>query len=311
MEFIKLKATLKEKIEPVYLLYGSDNFLINKSIELIVAQCKTEDITKFDDKSSVTEIVMASQTFSMFGDKRVVVVRGVEEKLLKEKELKKYIENPNSECVLILVFAGDKAPVVKCIQFVNCNVIKGDILLKLIAKQFSDNNKKITSSASSLIAKYCQDNFAKIDNEISKIINFYSNVETIEVSHVEEIISKDEDFQIYELGNAICVRDLEKAQTILGRLKSSGVDDYAIFGNLVSMLKRLYYSLKTTCPQDKVAGVLKCSPYAVMYARRDNKRLVPKIASIYKQALDLEYKIKSGQIAIPSAIDILMLEVGA
>jgi len=309
MEFIKLKTTLKETISPIYILWGSDNFLINKSIELITNQTATNDKTKFDEKTNVSEIVTACQTFSMFGDKRLIIVRGVESKLLTE--LKKYIDNPNPDCILILVFTGDKAPTTKNVQIVDCNPIKGDILLKLIAKQFSDGGKKITPTASSLIAKYCADNYAKIDNEISKIINFYTTVDTIEVTHVEEIISKDEDFQVYELGNAITTRDLKKAQTILTRLKSAGVDDYAIFGNLVSMLKRLYFSLKTNTSQDKVAAVLKCSPYAVMYARRDNKRLTPKIATLYKMALDLEFKIKSGQISIPSAIDLLMLEVGA
>ncbi|MCL2755588.1 MAG: DNA polymerase III subunit delta [Firmicutes bacterium] len=309
MEFIKLKATLKEEIAPVYVLFGSDNFLINKSIELVTNALGTLDITKFDEKASMSEIMSVTQTISMFGDKRLVIMRGAEDKHLKE--LKKYLEDPSPDCVLILVLSSEKAPVAKNVQPVDCNPIKGDILLKLIAKQFGDNGKKITPSAASLIAKYCADNYAKIDNEIGKLVNFFSAIDIIDVIHVEEIVSKDEEFQTYELGSAICTRNLEKAQGILARLKSGGVDDYAIFGNLVSMLKRLYYSLATNCPNEKVASALKANPYAIMYARRDNKRLAPRLSEIYKYALNLEYKIKSGQLSIPSAIDLIMMEVGS
>ena len=99
------------------------------------------------------------------------------------------------------------------------------------------------------------------------------------------------------------------AEKVLSNLRAAGVDEYAIFGSLVSHFRRLYYSLSTTAAQEVVASCLKCSPFAVMFARRDNRHLTRQIADIYKQILNLEYKIKSGQLTASSAITIMMLEM--
>ena len=38
MDFVQLKASLKANVEPAYLLYGTDYFLINKAVTLIQSE---------------------------------------------------------------------------------------------------------------------------------------------------------------------------------------------------------------------------------------------------------------------------------
>jgi DNA polymerase III delta subunit len=95
---------------------------------------------------------------------------------------------------------------------------------------------------------------------------------------------------------------MSRADEILRVLRAAGVEDYAVFGGLVSALRRVFYALTCKGTPESVAAFLKCSPYAVIYARRDNRRLAHSISKIYEKALDLEYQIKSGKISVDGAI---------
>ncbi|MCL2586606.1 MAG: DNA polymerase III subunit delta [Firmicutes bacterium] len=298
MDFITLRSALKNGTALIYALHGTDIFLINKAVEMISAGAV---IDRFNDENSVQEIITSANTFDMFGGKRVVLVRGVDEKFLKNKDFTKYVASPNPNTTLILVTTTDK---VKGVEVVNCSPLQGDILFKLIAKQFQDKGKNITSTAATQLARLCNNDFAKISNEIIKLVNF-SEKELIDVELVEELVSKEEEFQTYEFSNAVLKRDFVTANKILETLAVSGVEDYAVFGGLVGTLRRVFYSLLTKSSQDNVAKFLKVNPYSIMYTRRDYKHLTGRIAILYSSALDLEYKIKSGQMSARSAIDLI------
>ena len=305
MQFVTLRQSLTQKVQPAYLLFGSDIFLINKSIELIEKALDTTEVTRFDETATLSQITAAAQTFSMFSSKRLIVVRNISDSSLKE--LKKYLDNPNPDTTLVLVINSEKAPTFKLgIQTVDCSPIQGDILLKLIAKQVGDSGKQITANAATLLAGYCSNNYSKINNELNKLLNLTED-KVLDIRHIEGNVTPNEDYQIFELGNAIAKQDIFKADRILAHMQQSGVEDYAIFGNLVGMYRRLYYALCSKATNDQVASVLKCNPYAVLYARRDNKHLLPKIKSIYKEALELEYKIKAGIVNVTSGIQILKM----
>ena len=64
-----------------------------------------------------------------------------------------------------------------------------------------------------------------------------------------------------------------------------------------------------TTTAQAVAAVLGCSPFAVQYARRDNKHLAPRIKDLYAYALDLEYQIKSGRVGVNNAIVLLTMNI--
>ena len=306
MQFVELKNALKNKVEPIYMLYGTDIFLINKSIELIANALITQEVTKFDETATASRIKMACQTVSLFGGKRMVIVRGVGDAVLKE--LAGYISRPNTDCALVLVYNAEKITA-KNTQTVDCNPMAEAVIVKLIVNQLASQGKQITGQGAMMLSLYCGNNYARIDGEINKLVNFYKDIQILDKQHIEETVTKTEEFQIYELGNAVTKKDLVLSEKILGRLLTAGVEEYAIFGSLVSHIRRLYYSLLTSCQPENVAAILKCSPWAVVYARRDHKYLVPDIGKLYKKALDLEYAIKSGGVSITSAIEILRMAV--
>jgi len=307
MKFIELRTALSLKQDPIYLLYGGDNFLINKSIDLIIKTAEAIDITRYGEDISVKDIIFAANTLSMFGGVRVIIVRRCDSML---KELVPYFKNPNPKCILILTSTSDKEPIgVKQVTAVDCAPITGQVLLKLIAKQVQENLKNITEQGAILLAQYCNNNFARIDNEITKLVHCIDE-KLIDISHIQDLVIKDTpDIPIYEFGNALTRGNLVEATQILENLRTCGTDEYAIFGGLVALLRRLYYSLSTNCENERVAKALFVNPYSIMYARRDNRHLTTRIAKLYKFALNLEYKIKSGQLSTESATNLLQMSI--
>lgn len=306
MDFTSLKTSLKVQVHPVYLLFGNDSFLINKSIQLITQAINAPDTTRLDETASSTAIIAACRTVSMFGDRRLVVVRNIADTITKD--LSKYLASPNKDCILILVSNVDKEPKIKNVQLVDCNPIKdATILQQLICKQVRDAGKTITPAASSLLVNLCANNYSRINNELIKLTNL--DDEKIDTNHVGDFVIATQDFQIYELGNAVCRGDIQGSNKILNNLRAQGFDEYAIFGNLLAQFKRLFFSLTTKASNDAVAQVLKCNPYAVSFARRDNRVLTPKIKTIYAQTINMEYQIKSGALTPTAAVELVVFGV--
>jgi len=313
MKFTELRTALSMKVEPIYLLHGTDDFLINKAIEMITKTFGASDITRYDETASAKDIAIASNTISMFGDKRAVIVRRVSDITLKEKEMSAYFKNPNPGCVLIFTSSAEKAPALGAsgvsVVAVDCAPIIGTVLLKLIAKQVQEGGKNISEAGAAELAKYCNNNYSRIDNEITKLVNCV-DAPIIDAKDIQALVTKQEqELPVYEYGNMLAKGNLAEAGRMLASLRTAGTDEYAIFGGLVSQFRRLYYSLSTTCENERVAKTLGCSPYAIMYARRDNRHLTDKITDIYHFALDLEYKIKSGQLSVESAVELLQMRV--
>lgn len=294
MKFADLKATLRTKISSVYCIYGTDFYLVNKATNLIIeAVGATElDISRLDESASAQDIITECRTISFLGGKRVIVVKPF------VQEINSYLKNPSPDCVLILV--SDKE--IKSTESIDCNPMSVDLIVKIVANNLAKHGKKITPEAAALLCNYCGNVYSRIDGELNKLANYFVECDSLGVDEINQIVTKTEGYQVYELSNAVCSGNIARAEEILRTLQDQGVEDYAIFGNMVSALRRIYYSLSTKGSNESVSAVLGCSPYAVNYARRDYKKLAPRIAKFYDSALDLEYQIKSGKISVNNAI---------
>jgi len=282
MLFAELKATLKTTIAPSYVLFGSDIFLINKAIELILeaAKVQSNNVTRLDEGTDESQINANLRNISMFGGEVAVVVRGLTEtRMILKPDVK----------------AKDTVRV-------DCNPMTQDLVVRMIL-----SGKKLTQDAAVYLAGACENNYARVSQELEKAVNYFKDKPAIDRTDIEQIVTKTESFQIYELSNALLKKDSARADKILQNLVESGIEDYAIFGSLVAFLRRLFYVVTSPQPDGVLAGYLKVHPYAVTSTRRDARGVSrDKAARIYADALDLEYQIKSGKISAKHAVVLVM-----
>ena len=91
----------------IYLLYGTEKYLIDLEINKIIKQHKIDEINiiKYDlDIDFFKEVIDDCQTISLFSNKKLIIVDNPFTELSKEDEnlLENYINSPNLDTILIL-----------------------------------------------------------------------------------------------------------------------------------------------------------------------------------------------------------------
>ena len=303
MDFAQLKASLKTRVEPAYLLYGTDYFLINKAVALIQAALPAAEITKLTDDANGETIVTALGTTSFFNEARLVVATLGEKMSLSA--VNQYLKNPLDGSVLVLISYHEKPDAnLKGATPVNCNPMPAEILVPLIAKQIAPH--QITRAAADYLVEATGGYYTLIDNELTKFLAYYADVPVWDVGHLQPYLTKTLDYQIYELGAAILSHQVTAATRILSWLLSCNTNEYLIFGGVVSQMRRAYYATASTDDINVLGKMLGCSPYAIKYSRRDYGANPAAVKACYARILELEYQIKSGQTTVTAALDALI-----
>lgn len=301
MDFAQLKTSLKSQVSPAYLCYGADHYLLYKAVDLVKAACPDAEVSKFDALTPVEEVLAALPTVSFFASKRLVVYQLPEK--FNVTTLNNYLKNPTPDTVLLLMAFTEKNTFnLKNVVEVNCNPMPAEILVQLIAKQIAP--RTITKDAAQYLVEATGGYYSMIDHELNKLLAFYpaAEVPTLQVSHLSPYLNKTVDYQIYELGSAILGNNVPQAERILQFLLAGNGYEYAVFGGVVSQLRRVYYATATTGDEGPVAKILGCSPFAIKYPRRDFGANKDAVKAKYAQSLDLEYQIKAGQISATHAL---------
>lgn len=134
MDFAQLKTSLKNKIEPAYLLYGADYFLINKAVDLLRNALPNAEFNKFDETATAETVVTALATMGFFSSQRLVVYQLPEKGDLSA--VREYLKHPVPDSVLVLLDYREKTTFnLAAATAVNCNPMPAEILRPLIAKQ--------------------------------------------------------------------------------------------------------------------------------------------------------------------------------
>ncbi len=303
MDFALLKASLKTRVEPAYLLHGTDYFLIHKAVNLITQALPDADVTKFDEDVSGNEITTALSTTSFFTNPRLVIATVGDKPSFSL--INQYLKNPIEGNVLILISYREKPEAnLKGATAVNCNPLPATILVPLIAKQIAPH--QITREAADYLVEATGGYYTLIDNELTKFLAYYADLPVWEVKHLQPYLTKTLDYQIYELGAAILAHQITAATKILSWLVSSNTNEYMIFGGVVSQLRRAYYATSSKDDINVLGKILGCSPFAIKYSRRDYGANPAAVKACYAKALELEYQIKSGQTTVTAALDALI-----
>lgn len=285
MLFAELKKSLEKPTAPAYEFRGSDNFLIEKGIALVLSSAKVDpmNVMQLEESAKEKEINIALGNISMFGGATAVLTRGL------------------SGAMLYLTPVKTKA---KDIISVDCNPMTESLVVRLITQ-----DKRFTFDAATAIARACENNYGRVAGEVEKLVLYYDTKSQITLDDVNAVITKTEKFQSYELGGALLKRDKAKAEAILNYLSLSGADDYMVFGGLVSVARRLFYITNAKAADSDLAKHLDVKPFAIFSTKRDARDIKPESAKrIYRTALELELGIKSGKLLAGRAAILLVGE---
>lgn len=307
MKFVQLAGSLKEKIEPVYLVEGEDAYFRDCAVRAIREACAiTQPVfneTRLDGdavKGDLSGFTAGLYTLPLLDEKRFVRINEFYPAEREwEKYLKPYVENPCETTVLVIVNAGKKAGAAigrkHGITAVDCARESEETLGKWLFGVMRRSNLNADADAVGLMVRYCAQDAARMKRETEKLSALLGAGGRVARETVEEYVAKDVEYKIYELTQAASRKNFSAFSEILDDLMKKGFDENAVLSSLTSHYKTLYEVCSVRGSDSEAAQVLGVKPYAVQKNRETAGRLgKERVTQLYTQLYELSNGAKSG-----------------
>ena len=304
-----LKQRLQKKIEPCYLVQGEDILLYDKALELIKDACNLQleefNFIKFDEDSFNGDAVIDTlQTLPMGSQKKIVLLKNVT-KLSEDfkKKLISYLKNPVlSSCLVIFDFFNKFDFIIS--EKVSAKRLDEKSLAEIIEKEITDSGKLIKKDAVELLISYCCDYYSLIHNELQKLKS--CNRDVIETRDIENMVTREVEYTVFELTEALSKKDADKAVSLLNLMDK----DTKTFSLIANHFRRLFFvsiSKESDADLSKLLGV---KEFAVVKARQLAKNFSKiQLKNIYELLDDVDLYIKNGQMQIENALYYLIFGI--
>ena len=298
----------------VYLLYGTVDYLINKTIDKIISDNKIDEfnINKYDlTNSLLTDIINDASSMSLFSDKKIIIVNnayiftGNNKKYLEQDtlELEKYLNNVNDNTILIFNVNSEKLDERKKIT----KLIKKNGLVKdfnsidniSLVKNLFDDYSISNDNVKYLISRVGDDS-SLLASEIEKIKIYKNEDKTITFDDITNLTTKSLEVNNFKLIDAIINKNKAEAFNLYQDRIKLNEEPIAIIISLANQI-RIMYQVKQLYlngyTENNIASILKIHPYRVKLASQNAKKYDSNILLNYlKQLADLDINIKTGKV---------------
>ncbi len=313
MKFENLKSNLNKEILPAYFIGGEDSFLVYKALELVENACNISmpDFNKSiftKEGFNATDIVNACEVVPIGDARRLVIVKdylGVKND--KEKNiLVSYLANPvPSTCLVLFASTPNNfyLSMVDKLEYVDCNKLTFDTLLKWIAATVHKESYSIEVPASKMLVEYCSFNLTRVDSELSKLMAYRSDTKIITSKDIEDMVTKDEEYVIFELTDALASKNGDKAFAIVDNLYYRKNTPTMILGFITNHFRRLLFSAISQYSNNELSKMLGVKEFAITKAKEQGKKFTKlKLKTIYDLCLECDFNIKAGKMTGENAI---------
>ena len=292
-----------------YIIESSDYVVINAKIDDILKKnhLTSDMIIKYDlIETPISTAIEDLDTYNFLSSNKVVVCdnayfltsnRPKGSVVHNEELLEKYLKNPSSENILIMICdkIDTRKKLVKLVD--KNNILGGEIVIDDLIKSHLDDYKMDYKTIKYLI-DYCDNDNERILNELEKLKCYKLDDKTITMEDINNIVIKLTGDNIFSLIDSIVLKNRSKAYLITQELLDKGEDINKIIV-MVSDQFRLMYQVKLLLKEgynkDTIATKLKVHPYRVKLAMEKGYNYSSKVLlTNLDYFFNLDYMIKTG-----------------
>lgn len=299
-----------------FLVEGDDLFWTEYALRFFIGLVPPEyaelNLKIIDQLNSVDDIADATQTFSMFPADTVVIVRDTSYKP-SEKEKARLLEIAGGLEEAYLIVCGKNlvsTPALKkAFTQIDASRMKPNELQAILPRLFPDI--KIHPAAAYTLINFCGSDMAAISNELIKL-KAYKNGGTITESDIKLMVSDNAENEIYELTNALALRNNARAYEILDRFVSRNVAYAYMLAALCGQYRRMLYAALSPLSDAELSAATGVNEYAVKKAREAaSKYTKARLKDILDTLIAAEFNFKSGvmseETAFKTAVNKLLI----
>lgn len=272
-----------KKFAPVYFFCGEEAYFIDMLCDLI-EQHALNDMEKAFNQTiaygkdlTTRQILETCGRLPMMAERQVVIIKEAQALSMKEEDqeqLTNYLKKPVKSTLLVFAWKygtpdGRKAfgkEAKKSAVYFESKPLYENQVVPWVHKWLSAKKYKIEDKAAELLVEFTGPDLSKVANELEKLIINKQPGATITEDDIEQGVGVSKEFNVFELNNALGVRNKTKAYQIadyfVANPKNGPIEQ--IIGTLYLYFgKILVYHQNKGLADNALAGVLKTSPYFV------------------------------------------------
>lgn len=317
-------------MDNVYLIYGDEDYLIDKEIKSIINKFNSslENIVKYNlDESNVKDAIEDACTISMFECNKVIIcekcnfLTGENKKEINHDidSLVKYINNPFNDVALIFVVRNSKLDerkkvvkeLKKCSKIIECQKIESHNLNNYLYNYFKNNGYEITNSDVRLIIDKVKYDLSNIISECDKLMMYKDKDKNITTKDIENVVINNIEDNVFSLTNAIMDKDIKKVIKIYNDLILMGEEPIkliVILSNQFRLILQVKLMKKNGYKERDMASEIGEHPYRVKLAS-NTKFTINELTTYIKKLQKLDYDIKSGNIDKNFGLEYFLLNI--
>lgn len=323
VSYDKLEKSISTKLEPMYLLYGEEKYLIEtiiKKIKKSFGELLLGINYVMLDETSIDNLIQNIEMPAFGYDKKLIIVKnsGLFKKDGRRKTLTplqeriiEYIKNnyeiiEDSNIIIFIEENVDKNQVYEIIEkkALICNIeflkpIQLVAKLKKICLMYKVN---VDDSTLNYLIEVAGIDLQNLMNEIRKLIEYAGEGNTITKSAVNELAIKQIESVIFDLTDNLGNKKIEKALEVLDNLVYQKEPLQRILITLYTHFKRLYLCALAVKNNVDVISALNLKPNQTFLVNKYKKQTsyfnIDQLRDLLDELINLDYNSKIGNIDI-------------
>ncbi len=317
----------KKKIFPVYLVYGEETYLIDKTLDILKEKILQDGLSDlnldsfYGQSTDMGQIVDAIEQLPMMAPRRMVIIRELQD--IRDQELERLLErleNPIDTTVVVLVASqiDKRRKTYKKLLSLN-DVVSAEYRrpyeneiprwIEQIAKKYGI---RLSMDVRNLFHQLVGNNLNEIEAEIRKLSQYIGDKKTVYLEDVNRVVSRSRIESVFDLANAIGESQQEKAFVCLGNLIENGQSELGILA-LVARHVRILSEVKEGQAQRKpdkiLSSELKISPYFLKdYIRQSKKWSKKKLERVVEDLCKTDQALKSSSLPARMYLESFLLK---
>lgn len=333
------KKIESKQFSSLYLLYGTEPYIINETKEKLVANVLTNDeemdfnLSVYDLEETPIEVALEdAETFPFFGERKLIFLHNpyfLTSEKPKEKvehnlvQLEQYIATPASYSILVFMGNYEKLDERKKITKLlkkQAAVLEGKKLNEReleswIIHQAKNEQVEIEPEAVEKLITLVGTDMMRLYSELQKIFLYVKDERKIDSQIVEKLASRSLEQNIFDLIDKVVHRKMEEAFRIYYDLRKQNEEPIKILSLLASQFRLIYQVkelYKRSYGQAQIASMLKVHPYRVKLALAQSKYFTEiELVQIIDLLTQTDEKLKTGGAGREVSLELFLLQLSS
>jgi len=316
----------KRKFKPVYYFFGEDSYNLSSALHTLEESFKPLLESDFDKETiysedrSINDILGLATAFPFGSEKKLIIVKEAE-KIRDKKPLKDYAESPAEFTVLAFFHNGSITNIgtqpFKTLSENNflyeAKELKGKNLIDWLINLADEKGKNLYEDNAQVMVDIVGENRSMLEDQLEKICVFLNKEKEITIESIRQVSSELKQFNIFDLQNAIGLKDKSKSLAVAYNLLDNGAEPTYI----IAMLTRYYAGLaKITELKSKgvadqqAARIVGTHPYYYPeYIKARTRYSDEKLVEVFRALLKADISVKTTSSDNKTIITLLIVEI--